>query len=80
MPLYDFKCENCEYEFEAFVPRHQIPRCVECLSDLVSRTVSMPSTYAGEKVAAHHKAERKGDRVRDMVRRDLATEKGARGR
>lgn len=30
MPLYDFRCQACQHDFEAQVPFGQLPPCPEC--------------------------------------------------
>ena len=40
MPLYDFKCRNCNQEFEALVRHDNGPACPSCHSTEIERQLS----------------------------------------
>lgn len=40
MPLYDFRCPECDARFEAQVPYGQCPPCPECASADTERLLS----------------------------------------
>lgn len=40
MPLFDFKCNKCGEEFEKLVKTSEIPVCITCESEDISRLVS----------------------------------------
>ena len=44
MPLYDFRCDACEADFEAHVAVGDIPPCPVCGAETVSRRYSAPAT------------------------------------
>jgi putative FmdB family regulatory protein len=54
MPLYDFLCRTCGYQFEALVRAHDGPECPECHGDDLERLQSafVASTEEGRQKAA----------------------------
>lgn len=46
MPLYDFACSKCGFIFEEIVRKmDDIPRCAQCGSMQVVKTISRPSPF-----------------------------------
>jgi putative FmdB family regulatory protein len=41
MPIYDFKCRDCEHQFEALVLK-RTPVCPKCDGENLDRLLSMP--------------------------------------
>ena len=41
MPLYEFRCENCQHAFEALVRSGNEARCPKCESDNLARLLSV---------------------------------------
>ena len=40
MPLFDFRCETCKNDFEAFARAGATPPCPQCRSQQVTRRLS----------------------------------------
>ena len=40
MPMYDFRCDRCSHDFEAFVRSTVIPECPKCKAAQVTRQLS----------------------------------------
>lgn len=48
MPMYDFRCGDCGYEFSEFLKMSaDIPECPECEADAVKRLITDAPTIAG---------------------------------
>ena len=46
MPIYEFKCSDCEQIFEELMKfDDSIPQCIECASDNVERLISKNSFH-----------------------------------
>jgi putative FmdB family regulatory protein len=43
MPIYDFFCTECEFEFDALVRGTDVPVCPECGSAKVRKLLSIPA-------------------------------------
>jgi putative FmdB family regulatory protein len=41
MPIYDFKCRQCEHQFEKLVLK-KTPACPKCASEDLERLLSLP--------------------------------------
>jgi len=46
MPLYEYECKKCGYEFEALVIGTRLPACPKCKSEELQKRVSSPG-FAG---------------------------------
>jgi putative FmdB family regulatory protein len=42
MPIYEYRCRNCETKFEALVGRDQSVTCPQCGSDALDKLLSAP--------------------------------------
>ncbi len=40
MPMFDFHCDKCDHDFEAFVRASVTPSCPKCAADCVTRRLS----------------------------------------
>ncbi len=48
MPIYAFRCEKCDHEYEALVPRmDETAACPECGGEKVARLLTAPADYRG---------------------------------
>ncbi|MEZ4730892.1 MAG: zinc ribbon domain-containing protein [Caldilineaceae bacterium] len=47
MPIYEFQCRDCGYEFEKILPfsTQSVPACPQCNSNLVERQVGRPAIH-----------------------------------
>ena len=43
MPLYDYRCNACEHQFETLVRKNDTPACAKCGSADLERLISMPT-------------------------------------
>ena len=43
MPIYEYRCRNCEKEFELIVRSASTPACPHCKSADLERRVSLPA-------------------------------------
>lgn len=46
MPIYEYKCQNCEKEFEELVRGDETPSCPFCNSGNVERKMSLCACYS----------------------------------
>lgn len=63
MPIYDFLCTKCEYEFELLVRGTDAPVCPECGASQVKKLLSLPAAQGKTKVIvtqARRQAAREG--------------------
>jgi len=49
MPLYDYKCRECDQKFELLVMRGEEPRCPHCASTQLDKMMSGFSVRGGAK-------------------------------
>src|SRR4030065_80565 len=49
MPIYDFVCTKCGYEFESLVRATEVPVCPECASSQVKKLLSLPAAQGKTK-------------------------------
>lgn len=74
MPVYDFICHICSFGFEAQVHFSETPYCPSC--EKKEEIVRLfPAPRLGLKYPEMKRAERKGDRVRSIMKKDLESEK-----
>ncbi len=78
MPLYDFKCAECDARFEAQVPFGELPECAQCGAPATERqltpfagpfTVGMRG-YAGRRSNAQRAAREEQRAERKQARRE----------
>lgn len=43
MPIYDYRCRNCEKSFETLVRGNRTPACPECGSENLEKLLSVPA-------------------------------------
>ena len=76
MPLFEYRCTDCEHEFELLVrERDDAPRCPACEGAKVEKLVSLP------RVSSEHTKQRasRAQRARNAAtRRDHAEAEAAR--
>jgi len=63
MPIYDFVCTKCEYEFELLVRGTDAPVCPECGASQVKKLLSLPAAPGKTKdmiAGARRQAAREG--------------------
>ena len=68
MPLFDFRCKNCNQEFEALVRTGDVPQCPSCHGLDLERLLS---TFAVDT------AERRQAAAKDSRRRQIAGRRDA---
>jgi putative FmdB family regulatory protein len=44
MPIYDYRCKDCNKTSELLIRADTIPACPECASQQLEKLVSMPAT------------------------------------
>jgi putative FmdB family regulatory protein len=59
MPLYDFRCKNCNHEFEALVRARDAPQCPACHGQDLERLLSTFAVDSAERRQASAKASRR---------------------
>ena len=63
MPIFDFVCSDCQFEFEALVRASDMPVCPECGSAKVTKLLSLPAAPGKSKeviAKARRQAAREG--------------------
>ena len=63
MPIYDFLCTKCEYEFELLVRATDAPMCPECGTSQVKKLLSLSAAPGKSKdiiTSARRQAVREG--------------------
>lgn len=63
MPIYDYRCKDCDKHAELLVRSGSVPRCRACGSENLERLVSMPAPpgkIAGKLTQARAQAAREG--------------------
>ncbi|MCA8982285.1 MAG: zinc ribbon domain-containing protein [Planctomycetaceae bacterium] len=45
MPLFEYRCEACDAEFELLVRAAETPRCPQCQSARLSKLLSAPAGH-----------------------------------
>jgi putative FmdB family regulatory protein len=68
MPLYEFRCKNCEHEFEALVRTGDVTQCPSCHRQDLERLLS---------IFAVDSAERRQASAKDSRRRQIAGRRDA---
>jgi putative FmdB family regulatory protein len=48
MPIYEFRCEHCQHEFETLVLGREAITCPDCESDKLTRLLSTFSHKSGD--------------------------------
>ena len=43
MPIYEYRCQQCEHEFETLVRKGDTPACAACGSAELERVMSLPT-------------------------------------
>lgn len=43
MPIYEYRCQSCQAEFETLVRAGSHPTCPSCSSDQLERLLSLPA-------------------------------------
>ena len=61
MPLFDYKCRECDHTFEALVRGKERPACPECGSGKLDKLVSLPRVHSDTTHALAMKAAKKRD-------------------
>ena len=48
MPIYEYRCRQCDHEFETLVRAGQTPVCASCRSEDLERVLSLPAVTSDE--------------------------------
>lgn len=68
MPIYEYRCKECEREFEALVLKNVEPACPSCGSRDLERLFSLPAVQSSSTRALSMKAARKREKARGTER------------
>lgn len=52
MPLYDYRCDACDMQFELLVRSADVPACPKCGTPQIARMVSMTAPAGRSKTVA----------------------------
>lgn len=78
MPIFDFRCTDCQNEFEALVRGAQTPACPKCGSAALEKLLSLPalkteSTHGKAMAAAKRRDAAQGkDRMHEQRKYELS--------
>ena len=61
MPLYEYRCESCEHEFELLVLKGTVPACPKCQAQTLERLLSVPAVKSESTHGLAMKAAKKRD-------------------
>ena len=61
MPLYEYRCESCEHEFELLVLKGTVPACPKCQTQTLERLLSVPAVKSESTHGLAMKAAKKRD-------------------
>jgi putative FmdB family regulatory protein len=48
MPIYEYRCDDCEIDFELLVRGDQQRHCPDCGSGRLTRQLSVPAAHASQ--------------------------------
>ena len=68
MPIYEYRCEACEHEFETLVLGKADPECPSCQSRDLERLLSLPRVHSSTTKAMSMKAAKKRDKAQATER------------
>ncbi len=68
MPIYEYRCEACEHEFETLVLGKDEPECPSCQSHDLARLLSLPRVHSSSRKALSMKAAKKRDKAQATER------------
>ena len=43
MPIYEYRCQSCQHEFEALVRSNDVPKCEKCGAARLEKLFSLPA-------------------------------------
>ena len=52
MPIYEYACQKCQYEFEVLLRGTETADCPECQSDRLVKLFSVPAAHSQQSVSA----------------------------
>jgi putative FmdB family regulatory protein len=61
MPIFEYRCEGCGWQFETLVLKDTVPACPECKSEALEKLLSIPSVKSDSTHALALKAAKKRD-------------------
>lgn len=61
MPIFEYRCQNCQHEFETLVLKGAVPACPSCSSAALERMISVPALKSETTHALAMKAAKKRD-------------------
>lgn len=68
MPIYEYRCESCEHEFETLVLGQEKPECPSCQSQELERLLSLPTVRSSTTKAKSMRAAKKRDQAQASQR------------
>jgi putative FmdB family regulatory protein len=77
MPIYEYRCKQCDHEFEVLVRAGQTPLCARCGGDALDRILSLPAVNSDETRARALGAARRRDaaQAKDKAHEQLKYER-----
>jgi putative FmdB family regulatory protein len=61
MPIFEYRCQSCQHEFETLVLKGSTPACPQCQSESLERMISVPAVKSETTHALAMKAAKKRD-------------------
>lgn len=61
MPIFEYRCQSCEHEFETLVLKGMTPACPKCHAETLERMISIPAVKSESTHALAMKAAKKRD-------------------
>jgi putative FmdB family regulatory protein len=61
MPIFEYRCQSCQFEFETLVLKGTVPACPSCKAETLERMISVPAVKSESTHALAMKAAKKRD-------------------
>jgi putative FmdB family regulatory protein len=68
VPIYEYRCEACEHEFEILILGQEQPECPSCQGQNLERLLSLPRVHSSTTKAMSMKAAKKRDKAQGRER------------
>ena len=64
MPIYEYRCQTCDHEFELLIRGEATPRCPECESEELEKLLSLPRVQSSSTREKAMRAAKRRDKAK----------------